>query len=144
MVHSWSEAAKHPLPLPLLDNYHFFKVHLHYATLIFDIDMRHRIDRFDVECRCRMPMSRSGGALSTLTSDINYAIFSNCRSRHIAAIRVDLCRLLCLVLKQPITMHSNAKLCVKRHRGDIDIRHSTLTFDIRHRYSTSTFDIRHR
>ena len=36
-------------------------------------------------------------------------------------------------------MHSNAKLCVKRHRGDIEIRHSTSTFDIRLRHST--FDI---
>ena len=51
------------------------------------------------------------------------------------------CRLLCLVLKQSITMHSNAKLCVKRHRGDIE---ATSTFDIRHRHSTSTFDIRLR
>ena len=126
-------------------------MHLHYATSPFDIDIRHRIDRFDVECRCRISMSRSGGVLSTSTFDIyacalfmlrdNYAMFTNCRSTQIAAIRVDLCRLLCLVLKQPITMHSNAKLCVKRHRGDIE---ATSKFDIRHRHSTSTFDIRLR
>ena len=83
LIQSWSEPTKH------LSQYHFkatitsllhhlnkigyhfvIKVHLHNTTSTFDIDIRYRIDRFHVKCRCRMSMSRSGDVLSTSTVHI--------------------------------------------------------------------------
>ena len=102
----------------IIKEHKMFKVNLHYAISIFDIDKRHIIDRFDVECRCRMSMSRRGDALSTSSFDIyacalfmlrdSYAMFTNCMSMQITAIRVDLCRPLSVIQKQPNRMRSNA------------------------------------